>query len=148
VSRHAADANEEALTVAKNFMDSMVRRDVFELRALFHPDAVVEFPFPLAEGIEAVGAIRSSSRPMLEFVDSMRRSPFRAAFENIVWRTTSDGCALFEADEVVRLDNGRSYSNHVLMFFEVSAGRISRWRQFLNPIVATRAVALLHEAHA
>ena len=64
----------------------------------------------------------------------------RIAFDNVIWRTTSDGLVLFEADGDLVYNNGDPYRNHYLMFFEVADGKIIRWREYYSPVVWARAV--------
>ena len=59
-------------------------------------------------------------------------------FENVVWRTTDDGLAVFEGDGRATLPNGRPYYNHYLMMFEVADGKIARWHEYFNPVTAAR----------
>jgi len=131
---------EEALRVAQDAIAALCRRDADALISLLDEDAVLEAAYPIAPGENVTGARRCQGEAVRAFVRDVSRLVARISFENVVWRTTSDGLALFEADGDLQYTNGDPYRNHYLMFFEVAVGKIVRWREYYSPVVWARAV--------
>jgi len=103
---------------------------------------VQEFPFPLAPGEDRTGARRQRGEGLRTSLRDSLRTTEKIQFNNVVWRTTDDGSAVFEAEGECELSNGRPYRNRYIFIFEVSEGRISRWWEYLNPVISARAVGI------
>jgi ketosteroid isomerase-like protein len=133
---------EEALQIAKRFIDAMCRRDGDGIVDLLHADVVQEFPFPLAAGEGKTGSRRQRGEGLRASLRTSLRTTEKIQFNNVVWRTTDDGAAVFEAEGECELGNGRPYRNRYIFIFEVSEGKISRWWEYLNPVISARAVGI------
>jgi ketosteroid isomerase-like protein len=72
-------------------------------------------------------------------VHNVKNSVAQIQFKNVIWRTTDDGLALFQADGDLKYNDGRPYQNHYLMMFEASEGKIIRWREYFSPVIWARA---------
>lgn len=130
----------ETLSIAQAAIAALSRRDPEALFALLDEDCVMEAAYPIREGENVTGASRCQGQAVRDFVTDVTRLVARIDFRNVVWRTTSDGLALFEADGDLEYMNGDPYRNHYLMFFEVTDGKIVRWREYYSPVVWARAV--------
>jgi ketosteroid isomerase-like protein len=133
---------DETLRIAQAAIAALTHRDADALFALLDDDCVLEAAYPIRAGENVTGARRCQGQPVRDFVTDVTRLVARIDFENVVWRTTSDGLALFEADGDLEYPNGDPYRNHYLMFFEVKDGRIVRWREYYSPVVWARAVGV------
>lgn len=135
----AAARADEALRVARQLVDALERRETEQVIALLHDDIVLEVPFPLVSGENTTGTRRQAGRAVHDYLYDSRARTARNRFTNVVWRTTSDGLALFQADGEVTLSDGRPYRNHYLFVFEVTDGKVVRWVEYYNPVIAARA---------
>ena len=132
----------EALALARQLVEGLRRRDPEMIAPLLAEEVVLEVPFPLVEGENRTGARRSSSHAVHNYLRDVRAATIDIRFENVVWRTTDDGLAIFEADGVITMVSGAPYKNHYLMMFEAAGGRIVRWREYLSPIIWARAAGV------
>ena len=133
---------DEALRLAQELIDALSRRDPDALLPLLHEDIVLEAAFPIAQGENVTGSKRCTGEAVRTFVREVTERVAQIAFKNVVWRTTSDGLALFEADGDLKYTNGDPYQNHYLMFFEASEGKIIRWREYYSPVIWARAAGV------
>jgi len=140
------EAVEETLQIAQAAIDALSRRDADALLALLDDDCVMEAAYPIRAGENVTGASRCQGQAVRDFVTDVVRLVARIEFRNVVWRTTSDGLALFEADGDLEYPSGDPYRNHYLMFFEVACGKIVRWREYYSPVVWARATGTPFEA--
>jgi ketosteroid isomerase-like protein len=135
----AKEASSEALAVAQRLIEGLRQRDPDVILPLLAENVVLEVPFPLVEGENRTGARRSSGQAVRDYLRDVRAATSDIRFDNVVWRTTTDGVAIFQADGKLTLSNGGAYENHYLMMFEVVGGKVVRWREYLSPIVWARS---------
>jgi ketosteroid isomerase-like protein len=131
--------SDEALRVAKQLIDALERRDAEGVIACLHERVVLELPFPIVEGENTTGTRRQVGEAVHAYVRHSKELTSRNQFNNVVWRTTSDGLAMFQSDGDCTLSDGRAYLNHYLFLFEISDGKVIRWVEYLNPVIAARA---------
>jgi hypothetical protein len=127
-----------ALDVAKRFIDALERRDGDALASVLHDEVVLESPYPMLGGEDAPGSRRCQGASVHAHMRNMANVLGSLRFEDVIWRTTDDGLAMFEGDGRATLPNGRPYDNHYLMMFEVAGGKIVRWYEYFNPVTAAR----------
>jgi ketosteroid isomerase-like protein len=127
------------LKLAKTFIDALTRKDVPKLLSMLHDKVMLEAPYPLAPGEDVVGARRCTGAAVGEYIEAVAGKVDRIQFKNVIWRTTNDGLALFEADGDLTYPDGRPYRNIYLMVFEAADGKIVRWREYFSPIIWARA---------
>ena len=130
---------DDTLTTAKKLVDALSRRDTAGLLALLAEDILLEVPFPLVPGENVTGARYQRGEAVRTYVRDVEVRTASIKFENVEWRTTNDGLAIFRADGDITLSDGRPYPNHYLMLFEAADGKITRWVEYLNPVSAIRA---------
>ncbi len=135
-------ASDETLRIAQEFMAAFQRRDAATLLSMLHEEAVLEVAFPFLKGEGGMGNARQTGAAVRAYVEAFRRLSAEVHFSNSVWRTTSDGLALFQTDSVMRLANGKIYPNHYLFFFGVTDGKIAWWREYYNPVAAARGMGV------
>ena len=133
------ERSDEALGVAKRFITALAQRDGEALCSVLHEDVTVENPFPMVEGENRPGSRRCRGASVHAHMKNMPHVLGSLRFENVIWRTTSDGLAMFEADGDATLPNGRPYRNHYLMLFEVALRKIVHWQEYYSPVIAARA---------
>ena len=97
---------DEAMRVSKEFIDALSRRDGEALSALLHDNVVLESPYPVAPGENVPGSARCEGVSVHNHVRNMANVLSSLTFENAVWRATSDGLAMFQADGRATLPNG------------------------------------------
>ena len=131
--------SEETLRVAQQLIDALEKRDADGVIALLHDDIVLELPFPLVAGENTTGTRRQVGEAVHAYVRHSKELTRENRFNNVVWRTTSDGLAMFQSDGACMLSDGRPYDNHYLFLFEVKDGKVIRWVEYLNPVIAARA---------
>lgn len=129
----------EALTVAKQFVAALARLDGEALCAVLDKDVVLENPFPMLAGENAPATRMAKGEAVFAHMRNMPNVLGSMQFRNSVWRVTDDGLAVFAADGDATLPNGDTYQNHYLMLFEVAGGKIVRWQEYYNPVIAARA---------
>ena len=130
---------EEALSVAQSLIGALERRDVDALIALLADDILLEVPFPLAAGENTTGTRYQRGAAVRAYVQDVKARTSEIRFRDVIWRTTNDGLALFQAEGDITLSDGRPYPNTYLMMFEVAHGKVVRWVEYLNPVAAVRA---------
>jgi ketosteroid isomerase-like protein len=130
---------DEALNVAMSIIDALTRRDPEGMISLMDEGIVLEVAFPMVKGENVTGSKRQTGKAVHAYAQDLKRLTKQMRFSNVIWRTTNDGLALFEADGDTILSDGRLYPNHYLMVFEVANGKVIRWRQYHNPVNAIRA---------
>jgi ketosteroid isomerase-like protein len=135
-------ASDEAMTLAKGFVDGLSRRDPAALLAIVHDDFVMEAAFPLVHGEDQTGARRCAGEAVRSFLRNFPKGLSKLAFHDVVWRTTSDGLVLFEANGEMNYADGRPYNNIYLWFFEISDGKILRLREYFSPVIWARACGI------
>ena len=124
---------------ARGVIQALKDRDADAAIALMHEDIVLEVVFPLIAGENTTGASRSSGEAVHNYLRDARDRTREMRFNDEVWRTTSDGLAMYEADGDHILSDGRRYPNRFLFLFEAKDGKVIRWREYLNPVAAMRA---------
>jgi uncharacterized protein len=140
IERPAADPPpNEALKAAQKLMAALIRIDPEGMIAQMDDDILLEVPFPLVKGEGTTGTRAQRGKAVHAYAHDVKARTFQMRFTNIVWRTTDDGLAIFEADGNHLLSDGRNYKNHWLFLFEASKGKITRWVEYLNPVAALRA---------
>jgi ketosteroid isomerase-like protein len=127
------------LALAKELIDRLERRDAEGVIALLHEDVVLELPFPILPGENATGTRRQAGPAVHAYVRHSKELTARNVFTNVVWRSTTDGLAVFQSDGDCTLADGRPYRNHYLFLFEAKDGKIVRWVEYMNPVTAARA---------
>ena len=133
-------AAESALAGGKAIVDALKRRDADAAIAALHDNIVLEVAFPLIAGENTTGSRRSVGAAVHNYLRDARDRTAKMRFHNEVWRTTSDGLAIYSADGDHVLSDARPYRNHFLFMFEAAADRrVVRWREYLNPVSAMRA---------
>jgi ketosteroid isomerase-like protein len=130
---------DEALSIATTFMDALARRDLDTLFSLVHDQIVLEVAYPFVKGEDTTGAGRQTREAVRTYLQDMKQRTAQIRFNNVIWRTTNDGLAIFQADGDVTLSDGRPYPNHYLFMFGAADGKIIYWREYLNPVNAVRA---------
>jgi ketosteroid isomerase-like protein len=134
--------SEEALSVAKSFIAALERRDSETMTALLHDDVVLESPYPVAPGENMPGSRRCEGRSVHDHFRNIDNVVASLEFHNDIWRTTTDGLAVFQADGRATLPDGTPYNNHYLMMFSVANGQILHWYEYFSPVCAARANAM------
>ena len=137
---------DETLGIAQTFMAAFERRDAATLLSMLHENAVLEVAYPFLKGENGLGNPRQTGAAVPAYIEEFRKRSAAVRFSNSVWRTTSDGLALFQTDSVMRLSDGSLYANHYLFWFAVADGKIVWWREYYNPVAAARAFGLPLEA--
>jgi ketosteroid isomerase-like protein len=128
----------EALDVAKRFIAALARRDGDALCSVLHDDVILQSPYPVVAGENTPGSKRCEGASVHAHMKNMPNVLGSLEFKNVVWRTTSDGLAMFQADGHATLPNGKPYLNHYLMMFDVRSGKIAGWYEYFSPVVAAR----------
>jgi ketosteroid isomerase-like protein len=134
-----ASQADQALAAGKALIEGLKQRDADAVIAVLHEDIVVEVAYPLIPGEDTTGSRRSRGAAVHAYVRDACERTSAMRFGNEIWRTTSDGLAMYEADGDHVLSDGRPYRNHFLFFFEMADGKIVRWREYLSPVAAMRA---------
>ncbi|MDG2003298.1 MAG: nuclear transport factor 2 family protein [Novosphingobium sp.] len=129
----------DALALARQVIDGLERKDEAAVIAVLHEDVVLHVPFPLVEGENTTGTRRQTGEAVHRYLEESNELTETVRFNNIAWRTTDDGLALFQADGEVLLRDGRPYRNHYLFLFEAKNGKISQWWEYYNPVIAAIA---------
>lgn len=129
----------EALELGRKVIDGLENKDADAIIAVLHDDVVLEVPFPLVAGEDTTGSRRQRGEAVREYLYDSNRRTANVHFANAVWRTTDDGLAMFQGDGEIVLSDGRPYRNHYLMLFEARDGKIVRWWEYYNPVIAARA---------
>jgi ketosteroid isomerase-like protein len=129
----------EALSVAKSLIEAVRQMDPEAMIALMHENIVLELPYPLVKGENTTGTKIQRGKAVHAYAQDVKRRTSQMRFNNVIWRTTNDGLAMFQADGDHTLSDGRNYQNHFLFLFEVLDGKVIRWVEYLNPVAALRA---------
>ena len=129
----------EALALGKQVIDGLEQRNADAVIAVLHEDIVLHVPFPLVEGENRTGTRRQAGKAVHQYLREANSLTETIRFNNVVWRTTDDGLAMFQADGAVKLRDGRPYLNHYLFLFEARDGKISQWWEYYNPVIAALA---------
>ena len=143
-SGYASDqAAKQALETAQAFIAALTSRDGQAAVALLGEDAVLEMPYPLAEGENKYGSRKMWGEPLHNYVLGIVERNSQIAFNNSVWRTTHDGLVLLESDgDLVRSKDGKRYQNKYLIIFRAEEGKITLWREYFNPVTAARTFGI------
>jgi ketosteroid isomerase-like protein len=129
----------EALKAAKKLMDGVTNLDPEGMIAVMDENIVLEVIFPLVKGENTTGTRIQKGRAVHAYAHDVKARTEQMRFTNVIWRTTDDGLAIFQADGGHLLKDGRTYKNHWLFLFEVANGKVTRWVEYLNPVAALRA---------
>lgn len=128
-----------ALSLGKQVIDGLERKDSVSIVAILAEDVVLHVPFPLVAGENTTGTRRQAGQAVHDYLRESNRLTAKVVFENKLWRTTDDGLAMFVADGKVTLSDGRPYDNHYLFLFEARDGKITQWWEYYNPVIAAVA---------
>jgi ketosteroid isomerase-like protein len=128
-----------ALDVAKQLIDALENRDPDGVIAVLHEDIVLELPYPIVEGENTTGTRRQSGAAVKAYLHDSKARTANNRFYNVVWYAAGVGTAIFQADGDCTLSNGDPYRNHYLFIFDVKDGKVVRWVEYLNPVIAARA---------
>jgi ketosteroid isomerase-like protein len=90
-------------------------------------------------GDNVTGSKRNTGAGVHQYLRDVKERTSEINFSNVIWRTTHDGLAIFQADGRLSFTDGRPYENHYLMMFEVAGGKIVYWREYFSPIIWARA---------
>jgi ketosteroid isomerase-like protein len=131
---------EEALELGKRLIDCLGRRDMDSIIPLLHENIVLEVVFPFVKGEDTVGARFQRGKAVHDYLNHAKQHTSQILFKNVVWRTTNDGWAIFQADAGNVLADGTPYPQSYLFMFESTSGKIARWVEYMNPICAVRAL--------
>ena len=129
----------DALTLAKQVVEGLARKDSAMVLAVLHEDVVLHVPFPLLPGENTIGTRRQFGKAVEDYLANSNALTETVRFDNVVWRTTDDGLAMFQSDGDVMMKDGRPYRNHYLFLFEAKDGKITQWWEYYNPVIAARA---------
>lgn len=136
-------SQEDPMHTAKAFIAALSQRDADTALLLLSDKAILEMPFPLAAGENTYGTKRMWGDPLRDYVKGIMQRNSEIAFNNTVWRRADDGTVILECDgDLVRSRDGKRYQNKYVVLFEVSAGKITLWREYFNPVVAARAFGI------
>jgi ketosteroid isomerase-like protein len=135
-----------AVVVAQRLIDALERRDPDGVIALLHDDVVLELPYPILAGENTTGTRRQTGKAVHAYLHDSKALTARNKFNNVIWRLTGDGVAMFQADGDCTLSDGRPYLNHYLFLFELKDGKVVRWVEYMNPVTAARAFGAPLEA--
>ncbi len=130
---------EIGLAVAKKLIHHLERREPEGVISVLHDDIVLELPYPIVEGENTTGTRRQTGEAVQAYLRHSKALTRSNKFNNVIWRTTNDGVAVFQADGDCTLSDGRPYLNHYLFLFEVKDGKVIRWVEYMNPVTAARA---------
>jgi ketosteroid isomerase-like protein len=130
----------EPVAIAREFIDAMSEKDFPRLSALLSSDVVLEFPFPLIEGEGQTGSRRLRGDDVRRSVEASLRNMETISFVNMVWRSTSEGDVILQAEGECTFAGGQAYRNSYIFLFEIRQGKIARWWEYLNPVVSARAM--------
>lgn len=121
--------------VVRAIIDRLGHFDFDGVRALLAPGFVQEYPYPPMPGVpERIEGIE----PFLEFCRGGMTAFDPYAFRvDSLYETTTPGTIIAEYSSHTRLvASGAPYGNKYVGIFEVDdRGRVSRWREYLNPQV-------------
>jgi hypothetical protein len=129
----------EALELGRKIIAGLEAKDAEAIIAVLADDVVLEVPFPLVAGEDTTGSRRQRGAAVREYLYDSNRRTSEVRFANTKWRTTDDAIAMFQGDGEIVLSDGRPYLNHYLMLFEAAGGKIVRWWEYYNPVIAARA---------
>lgn len=133
---------ENALNTAKSFIASFERRDADTALSLLSEDAVLEMPFPLVSGEGSYGTRKIMGEPLRQYISGIPIRNSKIAFHNKVWQVTTAGVVVFEAKGDLIRKNGKPYKNDYLMLFYIDKGKVLRWKEYFNPVVAARTFGI------
>jgi len=132
-----------ALETAKAFIAALSDRNADNALMLLDDEAVLEMPYPLANGENKYGTRRMWGDPLRKYVKGITERNSKISFENSVWRVADDGVLILECDgDMVRSKDGARYQNHYIVLFAVADGKITLWREYFNPVVAARTFGI------
>jgi ketosteroid isomerase-like protein len=129
----------ETLELGKRFVEALCRRDPPDLLAVLHDKFVMAAVYPLVPGVDRAGAKTCAGEAVREFVRQVPKVLSKVQFHNVVWRTTDDGLAVFEADGDMAYADGRPYKNNYLWMFESADGKLTLLKEYFNPMIWARA---------
>lgn len=131
--------------VARRFLAAMERKDRAAVASLLAPDASVEYPFDRSGSVDPAARRRFDGREAVlsGYVDGAFRRIERIDFREESAIPSADGRTAFvEAKGEMRLASGAAYRNLYVMRFDVKDGRITRMREYMNPVAAALAAGL------
>jgi ketosteroid isomerase-like protein len=113
----------------RRLLQCQASRDWAGLAAAFHDDAVFDIPF-IGEAFRGRDEIVARMRPSLERMDGLR-------FFDLDIRPLAEGgryVAEFKGSAVVST-TGLPYNQLYIALFEISDGRVLRFREYMDPLV-------------
>jgi ketosteroid isomerase-like protein len=134
-----ASQADETLKIAQAFIAALSRRDPDTLIPMLADNVVMESAYPLVPGEDKPGAKICTGESVRAFLRGARKTLSKIEFTNVVWRTTNDGLAIFEAVGDLAYADGRPYRNNYLMMFKVANGKLVHWKEYFNPVIWARA---------
>jgi len=131
---HSDDAS---LKVAQDFIAALEVRDANQAIERLDETAVLEVPYPLAEGENIYGSRKMWGEPLREYIHGIVQRNSRISFNNSVWYTAGDGVIFLECDgDLIRSKDGARYQNKYIILFKIEDSKIILWREYYNPITA------------
>jgi ketosteroid isomerase-like protein len=127
------------LGVAQILIQALENRDPDGVIAQLHQDIVLELPYPLVAGENTTGTRRQSGAAVHAYLRHSKELTASNRFYNVEWHTVEYGPVIFRADGECTLSDGRPYRNHYLFIFDIQDGKVIRWVEYLNPVIAALA---------
>lgn len=125
------------------FIEAISARDAAATIALLAEDAVLEMPFPLAEGENAYGTRRMWGEPLRKYINGIMARNSSLSFSKLEWYPSGDSVVFLECEgDHVRSRDGKRYRNNYILRFEVTDGKITLWREYFNPVIAAHTFGI------
>lgn len=140
----AGVADPDAGDVAQAFMAALARRDRSAAAALIGEDADFAYPFDRSGQTDAGAMRRFVGREAVVkgYIDPALQRLTRIAWKDQDMTVSADGHRAFvEALGDMEID-GRAYRNRYVLRFETRGGRITGFREYLNPVTSALAMGL------
>jgi ketosteroid isomerase-like protein len=127
-------------TLFVTMLDALGRKDFDRFEACLADDVLLEWPFPVMEGfpLEARGARWFRESLEASWVDF---APYAYRIAAIHDMADPEALVAEYTSHSTYLPTGQPYENAYVAVIEFADGRISRWREYLNPQVIARTLA-------
>lgn len=126
------------------YLDAMSRQDRAAVAAVIADDAVFEYPFDKSGRTEA-GAWRvfvGREAVLTGYVDNAFRRMAKIGFVDREITRSSDGRRVF-VETLGDMDlGGKPYRNRYVLRFDLKGGRITRMKEYMNPVTGAIAAGI------
>ena len=131
------EGRKTALDLLRAWSNGIKTKDLEGLRALMHPEIVIELPFnESGKTDQASYRIYRGIPAVLDFwATAFKHEGTIHPWEETDLTINSDGSRAFlEARGNLTMTNGRNYRNRYVMRFDFRDGKLSRCKEYYNPI--------------